>query len=81
MKSRRQADVEAGELHGRSRVTFHQYAREWVDRYQGNGPRRFREPPARSTGGCWNASRCGSPERLRLVDLTPRHVVRFGGWL
>ena len=81
LKSRRQADAEAGEFHGRSRVTFHQYAREWVDRYQGNGRRGSASTPARSTGGCWNALRCGSPERLRLVDLTPRHVVRFVGWL
>lgn len=43
LKSRRQADAEAGEFHGRSRVTFHQYAREWLDRYQGNGRRGFRE--------------------------------------
>jgi hypothetical protein len=43
LKSRRQADVEAGEFDGRSRVTFHQYAREWADRYQGNGRRGFRE--------------------------------------
>ncbi len=34
-------------LRKRSRVAFHEYAREWVERYQGRGRRGFRENTCR----------------------------------
>src|SRR5689334_22222615 len=42
-KSARMTDIERGEFDGRSRITLRDYAREWIDRYQGRGRRGFRE--------------------------------------
>lgn len=43
LKAARATDIERGEFEPRSRVTLHEYAREWVERYQGRGRRGFRE--------------------------------------
>jgi hypothetical protein len=43
MKSARATDIERGEFEQRSRITLHEYARQWVKRYQGRGRRGFRE--------------------------------------
>jgi hypothetical protein len=37
------ADVARGEFSELSTLTLHEYAREWIDRYQGTGKRGFRE--------------------------------------
>src|SRR5438874_9315857 len=42
-KHAREADIARGEFQVRSRVTVHEYATEWVDRYQGRGRKGFRE--------------------------------------
>ncbi|HWX88340.1 MAG TPA: hypothetical protein VNX67_09200, partial [Solirubrobacteraceae bacterium] len=42
-KSARTTDIERGEYEQRSRLTLHEYAREWLKRYQGRGRRGFRE--------------------------------------
>ena len=43
LKARREADVEHGEFHARSRATLREYALGWVERYQGRGRRGFRD--------------------------------------
>ncbi len=43
LKAARATDIERGEFEPRSRVTLHEYACEWVERYQGRGRRGFRE--------------------------------------
>src|SRR4051812_38874022 len=42
-KAARTTDIERGEFETRSRVTLHEYAREWIGRYQGNGQHAIRE--------------------------------------
>src|ERR1700733_13732302 len=42
-KAARQTDVARGEHEERSKLTLHEYARDWVERYQGNGKRGFRD--------------------------------------
>src|SRR5580704_1516268 len=42
-KAARHTDIGRGEFEARSRVTLHEYAKEWVGRYQGRGRRGFRD--------------------------------------
>lgn len=42
-KAARTTDIGRGEFEERARITLHEYAREWVERYQGTGRRGFRE--------------------------------------
>src|SRR3954454_6983102 len=41
LQQARRTDIDRGEFHERSRVTFRAYADEWIDRYQGRGRRGF----------------------------------------
>jgi integrase len=43
LRSERVTDAARGEYEERSTVTLHDYAREWVERYQGTGKRGFRD--------------------------------------
>ena len=38
-----QTDIARGEFKGRGRVTLHEYAKAWVERYHGRGRHGFRE--------------------------------------
>src|SRR5436190_24028660 len=42
LKAARQTDVSRGEFQEQTRITFGEYATEWIERYQGRG-RGFRE--------------------------------------
>jgi hypothetical protein len=42
-KAARATDIERGEFEQHSRITLHEYAKEWIERYQGRGRRGFRE--------------------------------------
>jgi integrase len=79
---RRQSDVARGEFTPDSRVRFADYAREWAERYQGTGRRGFREQTRDEYRRllAMYAVRY-FPARLRLADITPRHVAQFVGWL
>lgn len=81
-KAARQTDVGRGEFEERSRVTLHQYAREWIERYHGTGRRGFREETRseyRALLEKYALSHFSSP--MRLTDITPRHVAAFVAWL
>ncbi|HEX6972112.1 MAG TPA: site-specific integrase [Limnochordia bacterium] len=66
----------------RAEPTLHEYAREWVERYQGTGRRGFRE----ETRDEWRrllerfALRYFG-EDVRLSDITPRDIADYIGWL
>ena len=74
--------MDRGEFSAMARVTLHEYAREWIERYQGTGRRGFREETR--DGYRWNlerfALRC-FPPGLKLAELDPRMVADFIGWL
>lgn len=75
-RAARQTDLERGEFQEQSRITLHEYAREWIERYQGTGRRGFREETRidyRVVLGRFALTYF--PERLRLIDVTPRHIV------
>jgi integrase len=81
-KSARVTDVARGEFEERSRVTLHEYAREWVDRYQGNGRRGFREETRAEYRGLLDkyALRYFAPSTT-VGEVTPLMVSKFIGWL
>ena len=81
-KAARTTDIERGEFEERSRVTLHDYSREWVKRHRGRGRRGFRE----NTRGEYERllERYALeyfPERTRLTEITPSKVSGFVSWL
>src|SRR4051812_14598936 len=81
LKARRTMQRDTGDLQEASRITLHDYLREWVERYQG-GSRGFREETREEYRADLEryALRFFSA-RLKLPELTPRHVAQFVGWL
>jgi integrase len=81
-KAARATDIRRGEFEERSRITLHEYAREWIERYQGTGRRGFREETRNEYRALLNKYVLShfSP-RMRLTDITPRHIASFVGWL
>jgi Phage integrase SAM-like domain len=82
LKAAKTADLARGEFSELSTLTLHDYAREWIDRYQGTGRRGFRE----ETRGEYRAlmkkyALTYFDEGTRLTDVTPRTVADFVGWL
>ena len=78
LKARRVVDADRGELQERSRLTFREYAAEWVESYTGRGSGGFRESTRedyRRDLERWVFPFWG--DRLRLSDLTPRHVAQL----
>jgi integrase len=81
-KAVRTADIARGEFEERSRITLHDYAREWVKRYQGRGRRGFRD----HTREEYERMREAYPlkffsARVRLTEITPSKVAEFVAWL
>ncbi len=81
-KSARKTDIDRGEFEQRSRVTLHDYAREWVKRYQGRGRRGFRENTRTEYERLLDAYalKYFSP-RVRLTEISPSQVAGFVSWL
>jgi integrase len=81
-KSARATDIERGEFVERSRVTLHEYAVEWIDRYQGRGRRGCRENTRDEYRRLLDRYALDHfPTRLRLTEVTPSHVAGFVSWL
>ncbi len=81
-KAARATDIGRGEFEERSRITLHDYAREWIERYQGTGRRGFREETRseyRALLDKYALSHFSS--RTKLTEITPRHIASFVGWL
>lgn len=81
-KAARSTDVRRGEHEQRSRITLHEYAREWVERYQGRGRRGFREQTRDDYRAALNRYVLKHfPATMRLTEVTPSAVAGFVGWL
>ena len=81
-KAARATDIERGEFEQRSRITLHEYAREWVERYQGRGRRGFRENTRDEYRRVLTHYVFAHfPARTRLTEVTPSRVATFVGWL
>jgi integrase len=81
-KEARLTDIGRGEFSERSRVTLHQYAKEWIERYQGRGRRGFREHSRTEYRSALDRYALAYfPQRKRLTEITPSDVARFVAWL
>ena len=81
-KAARTTDVSRGEFQEESRATLHEYALDWVERYQGNGRhairpatrdeyrRQLKQYALRYFG-----------QDVRLTELTPSTIAKYGEWL
>jgi integrase len=81
-KAARTTDIGRGEFEDRSRITLHEYAREWVERYQGRGRRGFRENTRDNYRLLLDHYILRHfPARVRLADVTPSAIAGYVGWL
>lgn len=84
IKAGRCAAVAAGEFHPASRVRLADYAREWIERYQGRGRRGFRENTRadyRRDLERYILPYLDGKLRRRVEQVTPRDVANLIGWL
>jgi integrase len=81
-KATRTTDIQRGEHQEQTRVTLHDYARAWVERYQGRGRRGFREGTREEYKRLLEAYTLKYfPAGLRLTEITPSWIAGFVGWL
>jgi integrase len=84
LKAGRSAAVATGEFHKASRVKLHDYAIEWVERYQGRGRRGFRESTRedyRRDLRRYVLPYLDEKLRRRVEQVSPHDVAAFVGWL
>jgi integrase len=76
LKREREADRDRGEWQERTTITLRAFLAEWVETYQGNGRTGFRENTRAEYRRLLDAyAHRYFGERLRLVDVTPRHMA------
>jgi integrase len=78
LKARRAADSDRGDLQERSRLTFREYAEEWIESYTGRGSSGFRESTRedyRRDLGRWVLPFFG--DQVKLTEITPRDVAQL----
>ncbi len=81
-KAARTADIARGEFEERSRLTLHEYAKEWVERHQGRGRRGFREHTREEYRRQLEQYVFRFfPGGVRLTDVSPSKVAEFVAWL
>ncbi len=78
----RGSQVASGEFSPAARATLHDYARQWMERYQGTGRRGFREETRAEYSALLERFALRYfPPSLRLSEIAPRDVADFVGWL
>ena len=63
------------------RTTLHDYALEWIDRYQGTGRRGFRDETRAEYRAHLESTRSATSRRRPASEIDPRMVADFIGWL
>jgi integrase len=82
VKRARETDRDRGEFQPRSRVILRDYLTEWIGTYAGNGRRGFREGTREEYRRLLDQyAHLYFGERLRLADVTPRHLSDYVRWL
>lgn len=81
-KRRREAEVAEGAFAEAGREKLHNYALDWIERYQGTGRRGYR-PETRDEDRrlLERYTLRYFPADLKLAEITPRMVADFIGWL
>jgi integrase len=82
IKRSSETDQDRGEFQARATITLRAFLSEWIDRYHGTGRRGFREGTRAEYRRLLDqyAHRYFG-DKLRLVDVTPRHLAQFVAWL
>jgi integrase len=81
-KRSHEADAARGEFSPRTRETLRDYALAWVERYQGNGRRGFREETRREYRALLERYALRYfPPRTMLTEVGSKSVAEFIGWL
>lgn len=80
LRSQRAAAVSDGSYSPQTRETFGEFAKAWIERFQGTG-RGFTEGTRREYRR--DLERYATPQlgKLRLEAITPRHIAEWIGWL
>jgi integrase len=73
--------VSEGSYQAQTREPFAEYATAWVERYQGTGRRGFAEHTRKDYRRDLKAYAIPRLGRLRLEQITPRHIAEFVAWL
>ena len=82
IKRASETDQDRGEFQARTTIKFRVYLAEWIDSYQGNGRRGFREGTRAEYRRLLDQyAHAYFSEKLRLADVTPRHLAQFVAWL
>jgi integrase len=81
-KRRREAEVAEGAFSEAGREKLHDYALDWIERYQGTGRRGYR-PETRDEDRrlLERYALTYFPADLKIAEITPRMVADFIGWL
>ena len=62
--------------------TLHEYAREWIETYQGTGRRGFRQETRDESRRLLERYALSYfPDPMRMIDIGPKHIDGFIGWL
>jgi integrase len=77
LKSALRADIARGEYRALSRVTFAEYASEWLESYTGRTSRGVREATLRDYRRVMEKRAIPFFARLRLAEIEPRDVKRY----
>lgn len=82
IKRERETDRDRGEWQERATITLRAYLAEWIDAYHGTGRRGFRENTRDEYRRLLDQyAHAFFAERLRMADVTPRHLAQFVSWL
>lgn len=81
VKAAMRADVARGEYRTLSRVTFAEYAPEWIRSYQGRTSRGFRETTRDEYRRDLERDAIPFLGRLRLAEIEPRDIKRYAAHL
>lgn len=81
-KAARLTDIGRGDYEGRSRLTVHEYATDWIERYQGTGRRGFRDETRDEYRVLLSKYALAFfPSQKLLKDLGPSDIADLIGWL
>jgi integrase len=81
-KRTRESESASGQFSPLTRVTLREYALDWVERYQGNGRRGFREETRDEYRRLLNIYALKFfPPGTRLTEVGPKEIADFVGWL
>jgi integrase len=81
LRSTRAAAVADGSYQTHTRERFSDFALAWVERYQGTGRHGFSEGTRREYRRDLKAYAIPRLGKLRLEQITPRHIAEFVAWL